>query len=50
MPLSSRVVEAHQVYQLAGGRWLHASAYLILEDVRLSLVACVRLQTYFSSF
>ncbi len=28
-----------------GGRWPHASAYLILEDVWPSLVACMRLQT-----
>ena len=39
------MVEAHQICQLAGGRWPYASANLIHEDVWASLIACMRLQT-----
>ena len=43
------MVEAHQICQLDGGRWPHASAYLILENVYPSLVARMRLQAYATS-
>ena len=36
--IGSRKADSRRPQQLAGGSWLHASAYLILEDDRPSLV------------
>ena len=40
------MVESHQISQVAAGKWPHASAFLIPEDVWPSHVVCVRLDFF----